>query len=398
MSLATDPRYRSIRLAWLNNDAAGNEIVQVFAKPSGGSWSLVRSIVVGASSQLGSWDTALPVTAYELAMRYIVVNVPAVGYESSDPDAWTAATAPDSKTTFNSTAETPVLSATEFAGAATPITLSWATAQLECPYLVEKNIGAGWVTVVADLEATSYPYTVPGGELNTTVQFRVTPKRGSVAGTASNTVSVLMTVVVGQPTITTSTFDASTGRVSLAWTAATNALTYLVEKRIGVGAWSTVTTISGLSTTYDITAAEANQTLQFRVTGQNGAVSGTPSATANVATTMTVGVTTIGTMSKSQGGVGTGAIPWSIAVSGNVVASGTLTGQQVEWSQDGVVFETDTIGAAATLASKLLNGGTTPPGFVTWPGSYGYVFSVRVRGVAAGPTYGPWSASASIVV
>lgn len=389
MSLATDPRYRSIRLAWLNNDAAGNEIVQVFAKAAGGAWALVRSIVVGAGSQLGSWDTALPVTAYELAMRYVVVNVPAVGYESTDPDAWTAPTAADSKTTVNSSAETPVLSATAFAGASTPITLSWATAQLECPYLVEKNIGAGWVTVVADLEATSYPYPVPGAELNTTVQFRVTPKRGTVAGTTSNTVSVLMTVVVGQPTITSLTFDSSTGVVTAVWSAATNALTYLVEKQIGAGAWTTVTTIAGLTTAYSVTAADVNQTLGFRVTGQNGAVSGTPSATVTVATTMTVGITTVGVVSKGPNGIGPGT-NWSVSASAIAPATFGATSYDYEWYQDGVVVASGNVSLGNSYAYNSTG--------LSYPGSYGITYGLRVRGVAAGPTYGPWSAQSEVVV
>lgn len=390
MTIAADARYRTVSVSFLNNLQDGSELVQLLAKPSGGAWAAQRTFPVAQTDdQEEDWSTALPLYAYDIALRYLVGSVPATGYESSDPDAWTASTAAGSKGTVTTgCADVSDLAGTTFSSAATPITLTWSCAQLNVPFLIEKNIGAGWVTVVADLVATSYQYTIPGAELGGTTQFRVTPKRGAVAGTTSAPISVLMVVVVGAATMDALTFDASTGVVSASWNTASNATTYLVEKRINAGAWSTLTTTSGLSTTYSITAAEENKTFEVRVTGQNGAVSGATSAPLSVATTMTIGITVVGALSKNPNLIGPGAV-WRLGASAITPATSGATSYEQEWSQAGAVVSTTAL---------ALGGSPSYTTALAYPGSYGITFSLRVRGVAAGPSYGPWSASVSISV
>jgi len=288
MSLATDTRYRNVRVSFLNNDQDGSELVQLLAKPSGGTWSAQRMFPVSiAGDQEVQWESALPLTLYDIALRYMIGSVAATGYESSDPDAWTASTAAGSKgTVTTSCAVVTGLAGSGFVSAATPISLTWACANQAVPFLVEKNLGAGWVTVVAGLVATSYQYTIPAAELNTTVEFRVTPKRGSVAGSTASPISVVMQIVVGATTWISGVWDDDAGLIALAWNAVSGATAYLLETTQNGGAsWSTVGTINGTSYSYLIYGSGAvNITWGFRLTGQNGAVSGSVSGTQNVAT------------------------------------------------------------------------------------------------------------------
>lgn len=286
MSLSANALYRTVSLSWNNYDASGSEYVQVFAKPSGGSWSLVLTVPVSGLDQTAEWDTALPLTAYEIAMRFVNVTVPTAGYEGVDPDLWTAPTAAQSKTTVTTTSADISGFTAAFVSASTPAALSWTCAQQNVPYLVEKNLGAGWVTV-ATVTANSYAYTIPAAELNTTVQFRITAKQGAVTGPTAST-SLLMAIVVGTPVLAVPSFSAATKKVSLSWTAATSALSYRIEKDAGSG-WTTIATVSALAYDYTISSAEANTTLSFRVTGLNGSVVGSASASQSVACTVAIG-------------------------------------------------------------------------------------------------------------
>lgn len=105
VGVAGDARYRRVALTWDNNAAAGSETVQLFARALGGDWYLAMAVAVSGSSQSAEWVTALPVTFYDLAMRYVNVHTPGVGYEGTDPDAWTAPTAPSAKATVTTGSE-----------------------------------------------------------------------------------------------------------------------------------------------------------------------------------------------------------------------------------------------------------------------------------------------------
>lgn len=320
MTIAADSRYRAVDLSWTNNDPIGNELVQLLAKAAGGEWSVVSTYALSASPQSATWNTALPVTAYDVAMRFLNKNVPAIGYESSNPDDWTAATAEGSKSTVETTSAPVTWGDTaEFVDAATPIQLTWISAQTGAPYLLEKDAGAGFVTVVADLVATSYSYTIPSDEVGTTITFCVTAQRGAVVGPTAGTVAVPMLITVGQPTWLSAPFNPLTNVVALSWSAASRALAYLLEKSANGGSsWSTVGTIAATTYSYVPTASELNITMQFRVTGQNGTTIGTASSVQNVATTVSVTAPVL--VSAVQAGAGSPfiTITWT-AGGGDVV-------------------------------------------------------------------------------
>lgn len=290
--LAPDTRYRKISLTWDNNGATGSETVQIFAKPLGGDWSQVMSIPVSGAAQAATWDTALPVTAYELAIRYVNVRTAGVGFEGTDPDDWTSPNAAAGKRNVTTWSGEPTWNAApSFVNSSTPLLLSWTNTQANAPYLLEKSTDAGmtWSTVASDVFATSYSYAPVTGELGTDVLFRVRVQRAAIAGPSAGNLSVAMYITVGATAFTSATFAKPTGTVSLGWSAATNASNYVLEKSVNGGAsWGTVGVISGLSYSYVIGAGEANLTLKFRVTGKNGATLGPTSGVQDVDTTLTV--------------------------------------------------------------------------------------------------------------
>jgi hypothetical protein len=373
MSLSANALYRSVALSWNNYDASGSEYVQVFAKPSGGSWSLVLTVPVSGLDQTATWDTALPLTAYEIAMRFVNATVPTVGYEGTDPDLWTAATAAQSKTTVTTTSADVTSFTGSFVSSASPVALAWVSAQMGVSYLLEKNLGAGWVTV-ATVAGTSYPYTVPAAELNTTVQFRVTAKNGAVTGTPV-TLGVTMAIVVGTPAWVSAVFSATTRQATLTWSAATNATAYEIYKSTdGGGSYSLVASPTGVSYVYSVPDGEINTTVKFKVRGTQGATAGAYSTVQDLAMTLVVGATVVTAASWT---------PTSCIVSFNLTAAANATAYECQWSLDGVTWNAD---------------GYTPYLYRTYQVTAAQVNQTlyeRARGVN-GSVVGPWSAAASI--
>ncbi len=84
-----------------NNGQDGDETLEVFLRPAGGSdYSLHASFeVTGAASQLVSLTELSPGWDYDIAVRYRRGSYYTDGYESSDPDTWPAT----ARTTFTTT-------------------------------------------------------------------------------------------------------------------------------------------------------------------------------------------------------------------------------------------------------------------------------------------------------
>jgi hypothetical protein len=297
MSIAADPRYRNIRLEWLNNSYKGNEVVQLFAQISAGVWSIVGSYAINGDDQLVSWATALPVAAYSIALRYMNGATPTAGFEGTDPDFWTSPFAPGTKTSLITGCATPVWGAAPpFVNAGSPVTLAWANAQQGVPYLLEKSVdgGATYTTIASSLVANIYAYSIPPAEVGTTVRFRLTARRDLTIGPTAGVLLVPMLVTVGQPAWVSANFVPSTAIASLQWTTAANATGYLLEKTIDGGAsWLTIATPAGTSYDYNVPDAEINTTVGFRVRGTSASGNGIPSITQNVAMTVIIGATVL---------------------------------------------------------------------------------------------------------
>lgn len=199
--IAGDSRFRSVGLTWDNNAAVGTETVQLFARVLDGEWEIVGSTPVSGDAQSLTWVTALPVASYEVALRYVNGRTAGVGYTGLDPDDWTAPTAPGAMAAVITSSAIPSDLVGAFSQSTLKVALSWLCAQLEVPFLLEKNAGAGWVTVAAGITALAYEYTPVTAELNTTVDFRVSAARAAVVGSASNTASVACTMLLSTPVL-----------------------------------------------------------------------------------------------------------------------------------------------------------------------------------------------------
>lgn len=296
MSIAADPRYRAVSLQWLNNGADGDEKVQMWAKPAGGSWSITKTFAVVVGEQpLTNWDTALPLTAYDVAFRFTRGNQPAVGYELS-PDFWTAGTAAQSKSTVTTGCAAVIGARGTWSEATQKVTVAWTCAQTGVVFLLEKDVGAGWVTVATDISDLAYTYTPELAELHTTIQMRVTVVNGALTGPTSGAFGVACFLQLDAVVIASGTFNAATAEVSLTWGTVSGALSYTIQKSQDAGAtWATCgssvlsTHPQTVLTILAITASDANLSMKYRMFAVNGGVTGALSNVVTVATTITIG-------------------------------------------------------------------------------------------------------------
>ena len=279
MSLSANTRYRTVTVAWTNNAAAGGETAQIWVKPSGGSWTLASTVAVSGASQSASWATALPVTVYDVAVRYMNGPTPAVGYEG-DPDSWTSPHSAGSKATVTTTAEAPTGLVGTFGPISNTCLFSWSCAQTSCTFKLEKSTDGGfsWSTVATDLAVASYTYTPAGGELNTTVKFRA---RVSAAGVDGPVSATLDKYLAEAPTGLVGTFGPISNTCLFSWSCAQTSCTFKLEKSTDGGfSWSTVATdLAVASYTYTPAGGELNTTVKFRARVSAAGVDGPVSAT-----------------------------------------------------------------------------------------------------------------------
>jgi hypothetical protein len=336
--LATNPAFRSVNLQWTNNGQTGTEVVQIFAELAGsGGWSLVLTVpVTNISDQQTTWDTALPVAEYNLAMRYVNTPTPATGYENTDPDLWTAPTAAGSKGTVETTANAVTWGSAAFVNAATPIALNWSSAQNPGVYLLEKSNDGGstYTTVASDLVANGYSYAIPSGELGTTVIFRLTAQRDAIVGPSAGTLAVTMALTLSAPTWNSATFSVATGWITLSWNAGANSnLTAVQKSNDGGVTWTTIATTAILTYTYVPQSSEYNTTLDFRLIGESGATQGPPSTTESVPLTVPLGAPVVSSVTWSAGGaLGYGTIFVGVSdpgATGWMVRFGSMNGSWV---------------------------------------------------------------------
>ena len=207
MTIASDAHYRSIALGWTNHAQIGTDVVQIFARPRDGAWSIVSSVGVDpGSSQTASWDTALPVCYYDLAVRYIESGVVKTGYEGSDPDAWTGATVAGSKQTLTTSCAAFSISTCTYdvSGGVGIVTLVAASSQIGAPIEWQKstNGGSTWTSIGFSTSSYAFNYNVTVGETDSVLLFRVRPYRASstpVTGAFSGYSGVYCGIRIGVP-------------------------------------------------------------------------------------------------------------------------------------------------------------------------------------------------------
>lgn len=337
--LAADAHFRNVSLSWNNVDADGDETVQLWAKPDGGAWDIVTQFAVVPGLQSAVWSTADPLQHYELGLNFVRGGLTSPGFAGT-PDDWTSVHAADSKADVTTSSSPVTWSTSTFTPTTGPELLTWTALQQAVPYLLELSTdgGATWSTVASDLVADSYSYTIPSGQLNTTVKFRLTAQRGAIVGPTAGVQDVTFAIVIGTPALTalwdpmTVMFGFPFAVVTLDWTSASNATSYLVEKSSDGGAtWSAASTmLYDGHQRYNPSVGEANTTLKFRVTGQNGIYSGPPSAPQAV--TLTTAVT---------GPVITSLTSAASAITVTYTGSPDAFGYNIEVSRDGGVTYSD---------------------------------------------------------
>ena len=175
----------TISVAHVN--ARGFEILEVWLKPDGGSWSRWRTLAVDLSKPLQ--DVAITGltadTDYEGALRYFSGGEYTEGYEGATPDDWTASTAPLSKGTFSTTLTTRVLDDPLWERTSDieeVIHLTWAEGPVDDTDVeYSTDGGANWSAVDTVASGTSlYDYVVQAGEEETYLMFRLKPSLGSL--------------------------------------------------------------------------------------------------------------------------------------------------------------------------------------------------------------------------
>lgn len=198
--IAADNASRKLNLSWTNNAANGDELVDIFVKPTGGAWTLFASVPVGAASQSQSFASGFdPLQTYTIAMRYRRGTQVGTGYTGSDPDAWTAPTAPGARQTLTFSCATPTQPSgtwSRVSASQAEVAMAWTLTDLYVDVAVQKSTdNVNWTTVTTLAGGTtprSYTYVQQPGEGATTLYLRVRPVRGVTNGTASTSRSVWM--------------------------------------------------------------------------------------------------------------------------------------------------------------------------------------------------------------
>ncbi len=181
------------------------------------------------------------------------------------------------------------------------ITVKWSTSANASRYVLQRRVNGGaWVTLVGALNATSYTDT--DVSLGSTYTYRV---RGRNAGGFGAFQAGADALYQTPGAISSLTATAGAARITLKWSASSNAKQYLLQRQENGGAWTTIApNITG--TTYVDQAVKHNSSYLYRVRGRNGglfgvfrtgtavkAISGLPGAIASVKTTGVTGKITV---------------------------------------------------------------------------------------------------------
>lgn len=182
---------RSVNYTWDANALIGGEVAQIFAKPAGGAWALLGSGPAATEAlNLAGHKALMP---YDFAIRFIKDGVATTGYESSDPDDWTADTAADSKGDFVTTCSTPgtpVMGWSRTSAIAQKVSAVFTLAELDLGirlYQSDTGVG-GWVEVEEEalpFDTRTVDHDMADADLTTTKYFRVTAFRGALESTPS---------------------------------------------------------------------------------------------------------------------------------------------------------------------------------------------------------------------
>ena len=162
------------------------------------------------------------------------------------------------------------------------ITVSWTAAEGAATYILQrKERGSDkWVTLNTNVKETSYVDTT--GEVGAVYQYRVRSRNVSAYGPfkASTEVGFMAGSTPGD--ISKVTVKATSGKITVTWTASEGAAGYIVQRRVkGSDTWENLNTnVTALS--YVDKTAKAGTTYQYRIRPRNGSIYGNFKASAEV--------------------------------------------------------------------------------------------------------------------
>ena len=166
--------------------------------------------------------------------------------------------------------------------AAKKITVSWGTAEGAATYIVQrKERGSDtWTTLNSNVKEMNYVDTT--GEVGKVYQYRVRSRNVSAYGPFKASAEVGFMAGSTPGDISKVTVSASSGKITVTWTASSGAAGYIVQRRVkGASAWENLSTnVTELS--YVDKSVKAGTTYQYRVRPRNGSIYGNFKASAEV--------------------------------------------------------------------------------------------------------------------
>ncbi len=165
--------------------------------------------------------------------------------------------------------------------------VTWSVSSEATQYILQRRdyvdgVWSAWITLNSTLVSRSYVDTaLIAGRV---YQYRVRGRSGSVYGpfkAGTSTKALAPDVPPGSIANVSITF--ATGRITVHWSASSNATAYILQRRENGGAWVTLTG-SLAATSYVDTAIAVGHTYQYRVRGRNANGYGDFKASATVTT------------------------------------------------------------------------------------------------------------------
>ncbi|WP_193378524.1 fibronectin type III domain-containing protein, partial [Singulisphaera acidiphila] len=183
------------------------------------------------------------------------------------------------------------------------IDLAWTDrSSVESGYQIEQSLNGttGWTSIgTAAANATSF--SAPGPFLSaTTYFFRVRASNSSGTSAYTAPASATTSAIPSRPLSVTATVTAD-GTISLAWAAATDEVSYRIERSTNsTTGWTTVGVTAAAATSYPNTGLSENTSYYYRVVATNAAGESAPSAVVNALTRPNTpdGLTAVGVSSR----------------------------------------------------------------------------------------------------
>lgn len=184
-----NPNVRIITLQWVNNQMAGDELLELWKKVAG-VWSLETTIPVAAIAEQTHEFSGLPGTTYRFAIRGRRDGSYRTDYQSANPDDWPAV----SKLDHTAGQPTPVLAFTGWdrtSGVRQILTFSWTNFDTARPTRFWRDDGGGF-DLIATIGAgvSTYEYEIQPGEEEETFDFYVDQAADDATSEPSNELSI----------------------------------------------------------------------------------------------------------------------------------------------------------------------------------------------------------------